>query len=79
MKSPIHPKHPDCDKYLNKKWLSVPHGSETNFIVTAKNTYEENLFKVILNLICASKIKSNSSVKMKDMSLIIPFISTMQP
>jgi len=48
MKSPINPKHPGCDKYLNKCWLSVPHGSETNFIITAKNAYEENLFKVSL-------------------------------
>ncbi len=48
MKSPLNPKNPLCDKILNKSWLSVPHGSETNFIVTSKNTYEENLFKVNL-------------------------------
>lgn len=48
MKSPINPKHPACDQYLNKCWLSVPHGSETNFIITAKNAYEENLFKVVI-------------------------------
>jgi histone deacetylase complex regulatory component SIN3 len=54
MKSPINPKHPACDKYLNKCWLSVPHGSETNFIITAKNAYEENLFKVDLECIFES-------------------------
>lgn len=49
MRNPANPKNPMCDVALNKNWLSVPHGSEVNFQVTSKNTYEENLFKVPLS------------------------------
>lgn len=30
---------------LNKKWVSVPTGSEEAFNVRIKNSYEENLIK----------------------------------
>jgi len=46
MKSPLSAINPGAIKILNKTWISVPQGSETNFKIKAKNAYEENLFKV---------------------------------
>jgi len=48
MKSPLSALNPNAIKILNKTWISVPQGSETNFKIKAKNAYEENLFKVII-------------------------------
>jgi len=45
MKSPLSAINPLAIKILNKTWISVPQGSETNFKIKAKNAYEENLFR----------------------------------
>jgi len=45
-KSPLHPHSSQYQAFLNRSWVSVPTGSETNFTVNTRNTYEVNLFLV---------------------------------
>jgi len=74
MKSPLSAINPNAIKILNKTWISVPQGSETNFKIKAKNAYEENLFKVnsLVWQILYSFLLSR--VKMKDMNSILSSI-----
>ena len=46
MQAPPNKLNPLADTMFNKQWVSVPHGSEVNFVVNSKNSYEEALFKV---------------------------------
>lgn len=45
MRCPPNSKNPLSNQVLNTTWVSVPTGSEVNFVVNSKNSYEENLFK----------------------------------
>jgi len=45
MQAPPNKLNPLADTMFNKQWVSVPHGSEVNFVVNSKNSYEEALFK----------------------------------
>lgn len=46
LKNPFNPKNALSSTILNKEWVSVPQGSEVNFKVNTRNTYEVNLFLV---------------------------------
>jgi len=45
-KNPFNSKNVLYKDILNRTWVSVPSGSETNFTVGARNTYEVNMFIV---------------------------------